>query len=319
MALGLDHPARQFSGKQALRSSGKLRAPLQSEACQSNTMTQPATRSTTTVGETLAEALGLNSPLSQVRRALSESPAMRRLSESLEALEKWAEQPEVRAAFNALRDIATVDERLQAYRRRWETEQIPISILEAKHALLCLAYASFDEPVDAAEFLAHELGNAPDDEALAQYIEIACHSPEHWDALAQYRQTLLQTNGEVPAALATWPNRPRPPSRRGRPPKRWFRDRILVPEAIRKLKGCGMHVTSAEGPCIAVAVADVFDLQTRNVAAIWERAPGRSEKRSRTLYADEPCVLCGAPTVPKWRAARFNCRCLKCAPEAESD
>lgn len=265
----------------------------------------------------MAEALGLRFPLSQLLRALSESPAVRRLSESLDALEKWAEQPEVRAGFNALRDIATVDERLKGYRRRWETERIPISIHEAKHALLCLAYASFDEPVDAAEYLAHELGKAPSDKALAQYIEAARHSPEHWDALAQYRQTLLQTNGRVPAALANWPNRARPPSRQGRPPKRWFRDRVLVPEAIRKLEGCGMPVTSAQGPCIAEAVAEVFDLQPRNVAAIWERAPGRSEKRSRTLYAEDPCVLCGAPTVPKWRAARFDCRCLKCTPEAE--
>ena len=282
-------------------------------------MTQSTTRSTSTVGDILAEALGLRFPLSQVRRALSESPAVHRLSESLEALEKWAKQPEVRAGLNALRDIATVDERLRAYRRRWETERIPISILEAKHALLCLAYASFDEPVDAAEYLAYELGKAPNDEALTQYIETARHSPEHWDALAQFRQTLLQANDGVPAALANWPNRPRPPSRQGRPPKRWFRDRILVPEAIRKLEGCGMPVTSAEGPCIAVAVAEVFDLQARNVAAIWERAPGRSEKRSRTVCAEDPCVLCGALTVPKWRAARFDCRCLKCAPEAESD
>ncbi len=281
-------------------------------------MTQSTTRSTSTVGETLAEALGLRFPLSQALRALSESPAVRRLSESLDALQKWAEQPEVREGFNALRDIATVDERLRAYRRRWETERVSISIHEAKHALLCLAYASFDEPVDAAEYLAHELGKAPSDEALAQYIGSARHSPDHWDALAQYRQTLLQANGGVPAALSNWPNRPRPPSRQGRPPKRWFRDRVLVPEAIRKLEGCGLLVTSAEGPCIAEAVADVFDLQVRNVAAIWERAPGRSEKRSRTLHAEAPCVLCGAASVPKWRAARFDLRCQNCAPQAES-
>ena len=279
-------------------------------------MTQSTTRTTFTVGETLAEALGLRSALSQALRVLSESPAVHRLSETINALQKWAEQPEVQAAFNALRDIATVDERLREYRRRWERERIPISIDEAKHALLCLAYASFDEPVHAAEYLAHELGKAPSDEALAQFIGSAHHSPDHWDALAQTRQELLQANGEVPAALSNWPNRPRPPSRQGRPPKQWFRDRVLIPEAIRELEGCGLPVTSAEGPCIAEAVADVFGLQARNVAAIWERAPERSEKRSRSPYSETPCVLCGAAVMPKWRASRSDFRCRSCAAQA---
>ena len=190
-------------------------------------MTQPMTRSTSTVGETLAEALGLRFPLSQALRALSEYPAVRRLSEMFDALQTWADQPEVRAVFTALHDMATVDERLRAYRRRWETERVPVSIHEAKYALLCLAYASFDEPVDAADYLADELGKAPIDETLAQYIRSARHSPDHWDALAQYRQTLLQANGDIPDALSDWPNRPRPPSRQGRPPRQWFRDRVL--------------------------------------------------------------------------------------------
>ena len=281
-------------------------------------MTQPTTCSTSTVGQTLAEALGLRFPFSQALRALSESPAVRRLSETFDALQKWAQQPEVHAVFNALHDMATVDERLRAYRRRWETERIPVSIHEAQHALLCLAYASFDEPVDAAEFLVHELGKAPIDETLAQYIRSARHSPDHWDALAQYRRTLLQSNGDIPDDLSDWPNRPRPPSRQGRPPKQWFRDRVLIPEAVRKLEGCGLPVTSAEGPCIAEAVADVFGLKMRNVAAIWERAPGRSEKRSRSRFSELPCVLCGASSVPTWRASRFDLRCQTCTPPPES-
>ena len=281
-------------------------------------MTQSTTRSATTVGETLAEALGVGFPISQALRALSESPAVRRLSETFDALQKWAEQPDVRAVFSALRDIATVDERLRAYRRRWETERVPVSIHEAKHALLCLAYASFDEPVETADYLAYELGNAPTDEALAQYIQSAHHSPDHWDALTQYRQTLLQSNDEVSAALSNWPNRPRPPSRQGRPPKRWFRDRVLIPEAIRKLEGCGLPVTSAEEPCIAEAVADVFGLKMRNIAAIWERAPGRSEKRSRSRFSELPCVLCGVASVPTWRASRLDFLCQTCAPPPES-
>lgn len=281
-------------------------------------MTQSTTRSTSTVGERLAEALGLSFRLSHSLRALSESPAVRRLSETFDALQKWAKQPEVRAVFDALRDIATVDERLHTYRLRWQTERVPVSIHEAKYALLCLAHASFDEPVNAADYLAHELGKAPIDETLAQYIRFARHSPDHWDALAQYRQTLLQSNRDIPDALSNWPNRPRPPSRQGRPPKCWFRDRVLIPEAIRKLEGCGLPVTSAEGPCIAEAVADVFGLEMRNVAAIWERAPGRSEKRSRSRFSEVPCVLCGATSVPTWRASRFDFRCQTCAPPPES-
>ena len=138
----------------------------------------------------------------------------------------------------------------------------------------------------------HELKKTPTEELIARYIEHAESKRNYWDALIQHRESLTQADAEIPPILSSWPSRSaKRPSGRGRPPRWLFRDQTLIPEAIRQLEGCGLPVTSADGPCIAWAVADVFGLEERNVAAIWERAPNRPDKRPRRPVR-RTAVLC---------------------------
>ncbi len=227
------------------------------------------------------------------------------------ALRAWAEQPEVRAALLALREWATVDSRLQEHRARWEQKGIPISVEEAEHALRCLGHAAFNEPVEPSQYLAHELENTPSEEVIARYIEHSESKARYWDALMTYKKS---HGGDVSPMLSEWPPKgAKRPNGRGRPPQWLFRDEVLIPEAIRKLKDRGLPVTSADGrPSIAAAVARVFGLTERNVAAIWESTPNRSGKHSRQRYSNQPCHVCGRPKVPMWRAQQGNFRCEHC-------
>ena len=227
------------------------------------------------------------------------------------ALRAWAEQPEVRAALLAFQEWATVDSRLQEHRERWEQKGIPIRVEEAEYALRCLGYAAFNKPVELRQYLAHELENTPSEEVIARYIEHAESKARYWDALIAYKES---HGGDVSPMLSEWPPKgAKRPNGRGRPPQWVFRNEILIPKAIRKLEGCELPVTSADGrPSIAAAVARVFGLTERNVAAIWESTPNRSGKHSRQRYSNQPCHVCGRPKVPMWRAQQGNFRCEHC-------
>ena len=229
----------------------------------------------------------------------------------IEALRLWAERPEGRAAMLAFREWATVDIRLQEHRERWEQNRIPISVEEAEYALRCLGYAAFNKPVERSQYLAHELENAPGEEVIARYIEHAESKACYWDALMAHKES---HGSDVPPMLLEWPPEGAiRPNARGRPPQWTFRNEVLIPQAIQKLEGCGLPVTSAEGrPSIAAAVARVFGLTERNVAAIWEATPNRSSKHSRQRYSNQPCRMCRRPKVPTWRARHGDFRCKEC-------
>ena len=274
-------------------------------------MSKTTTKSIRTVGNRLSKALeAVYAPF-----AVSELPAVRTLSEALDNFRAWAERPEVRATLLALREWATVDVRLQEYRQRWESQRVPISVDEAKYELHCLMYAAFNEQVDPVRYLVHKLGEAPSEEELGEYFKRAESKRIYWDALEAYKESLGQEGRGMPSVLLGWPPRGAERPNGGGRPRGWiFRDQDLIPKSIQKLEGCGLPVTSADGPSIAAAVADVFSLTERNVAAIWESAENRCNKRSRQRYFSKPCNMCGRPKVPKWRAARDDFRCVHCAP-----
>ena len=184
--------------------------------------------------------------------------AVRPLVRVIEALRVWSEQTEVRAVLLAFNEWGTVDSRLEGYRERWSQEGVPITVKEAEYALGFLCYATFNEPVEPSEYLAHTLEDPPGDEVIAKYIECAESKSLYWDALAAHKES---HDGDVSPLLAEWPPKgAKRPSGRGRPRQWIFRNEELIPEAIRKLEGCGLPVTSAAGPAIATAVAKVFGL-----------------------------------------------------------
>ena len=231
---------------------------------------------------------------------------------AIEALLAWAKRPKIRAGLLAIHEWATVDNRLQEHRERWERERIPIRVEEAEYALHCLGYAAFSEQVDPAQYLEHELEKTPNEEVIASYIEHAESEALYWDALVAHKES---HGGDVSAMLSGWPPKgAKRPSGRGRPPLWKFRDEVLIPKAIRKLEGCGLPVTSKDGPSIAAAVARVFGLTESNVARIWESAPNRTGKRSRQRYSNQPCHMCGQPKVPMYRAGRNLFECNHCTP-----
>ena len=258
-------------------------------------MKKPTPASTRTLWDLLVEAL-------------SESPVVR----AIEALCAWAMQPEGREVMLAIHEWATVDSRLQEHRKRWEQEGIPISAEEAEYALRCLRWAAFNEQVEPAEYLAHTLENTPSEEVIGRYVERAESEAPYWDALAAYKES---HGGNVSPMLSEWPSKgAKRPNGRGRP-RRWiFRDEVLIPEAIRKLEGCGLPVTSAAGPSIAAAVGRAFGLTERNVAAIWESTPNRFDKHSRQHYSNQLCRKCNRPTVPMYRHRRSKVFCEVCLP-----
>ena len=266
-------------------------------------MSRPTTPSIRTVGEVLMEALE------------AWYPQIGALSATLCAFRTWANRPEVSAALLAIREWALVEDRLQEYRWRWESEGITISAEEATYALHCLMYAAFNEQVEPVQYLVHDLGESPGEDAIEKHIKRAKSTALYWDALTLHKQSLIEGGKEVPPVLSGWPPKGmKRPDGRGRPPRWIFRDEELIPETIQKLDGCGLPVTSRDSPSIVGAVAEVFGLSERNVRAIWESAPNRSGKRTRYTYGNRPCRMCGQPSVPTWRAQRDEFWCKRCVP-----
>ena len=190
-----------------------------------------------------------------------------------------------------------------------------MTLQEAEHALHCLRYAAFNEQVDPVRYLVHELGKTPNEDAIRRYIHLAESKAIYWDALAAYKGALTQGSEGYQLMLSSWPPEgAKRPNARGRPPRWIFRNENLIPKAIQKLAACGLPVTSHEGDSLAKAVANVFGLTERHVAAIWEAAPTRVDKHSRQRYADQPCSMCGNVKVSTWRAKRDDFRCERCAP-----
>ena len=244
-----------------------------------------------------------------------ESPAVRALSAALGSFNAWAARPDVQVTLRAIYDWVTVDSRLQAYRERWESEGIPMTLQEAEYALHCLRYAAFNESVDPVRYLVHKLGETPSEDAIRRYIDLAESKAIYWDALAEYKRALTQGSEGYQSMLSSWPPEgAKRPNAGGRPPRWIFRNETLIPKAIQKLSGCGLPFTSHEGDSLAKAVANVFDLTERHVAAIWEDAPTRADKHSRKRYANQPCRMCGDAKVSTWRAKRDDFRCERCAP-----
>ena len=191
-----------------------------------------------------------------------------------------------------------------------------MTLQEAEHALHCLRYAAFNEPVDPVRYLVNELGEAQNADAIRSYIALAESRAIYWDALAAYKSKLPPGSEAGQPQLSNWPPEgTKRPNARGRPPRWIFRNEKLIPKAIQKLAGCGLPVTSHEGDSVAKAVANVFGLTERHVAAIWEAAPTRTDKHLRRRYADQPCGMCGNSKVPTWRGRRNDFRCERCAPE----
>ena len=93
--------------------------------------------------------------------------------------------------------MALIDDRLQGYRRRWESEGIPISVEEATYALHCLMYAAFSEPVEPVQYLVHDLGETPSEDTIAKYIKHAKFTALYWDALTLHKQFLIEGGKEV--------------------------------------------------------------------------------------------------------------------------
>ena len=269
-------------------------------------MSRPTTPSIRTVGEVLMETLE------------ARYPQFGALPATLNAFRTRANRPEVSAALLAMREVALIDDRLGEYRQRWEFEGIPISAQEATYALHCLMYAVFNEPVDPVQYLIHDLGETPSEDAIAKYIYRAKSSALYWDALTMHKEFLTEDDQEVPPVLSGWPPKgAKRPEGRGRPPRWIFRDEELIPESIQKLEGLGLPVTSRDGPSIVAVVAEVFGLSKRNVRAIWESAPNRSSKRTRDPYGNQPCRMCGQLSVPTWRTQRADYWCKRCVPSDE--
>ena len=263
-------------------------------------------RMSRTVGEVLIETLE------------AKYPQIGALSAMLRAFRNWVARPEVKAILLAMREWAFVDDRLPEYRRRWESEGIPLSVEETRYALHCLMYARFNKQVEPVQYLMDDLGETPREDMIARYIKHAESKALYWDALEAYKESLIQGGRKIPPVLSGWsPKDTKRPDGRGRPLRWIFRDEKLIPESIRKLEGCGLPVTSRNGPSIAAVVADVFGLSRRNVAAIWESAPTRFGKRSRQAHGDQPCRMCRQPSVPIWRAQRGDFWCKRCVPSDE--
>ena len=68
-----------------------------------------------TVGEVLIETLE------------AKYPQIGALSAMLRAFRNWVARPEVNAILLSMREWAFVDDRLPEYRRRWESEGIPLT------------------------------------------------------------------------------------------------------------------------------------------------------------------------------------------------
>ena len=236
-------------------------------------------------------------------------PYLRLLREVIHLLNEVLRNEELRPLFFAIHELATGDERLRKYRQRWEFEGIAMTVAEAEYELICSVIASFNEQVDPAEHLLHVVGKDPGEGEIQRYIKCAESKALYWDALAAYKGS--RSDGDVPSLLSDWPSTSaQRPSGRGRPPRWIFRNEVLIPEAIRKLEGCGMPVTSKDGPSISAAVAAVFKVSESTVADAWRDAPNRTRhSRERTV----PCVRCGT-SIPKFLADRHRSLCTKCRP-----
>ena len=236
-------------------------------------------------------------------------PYLRLLREVIHLLNEVLRNEELRPLFFAIHELATGDERLRKYRQRWEFEGIAMTVAEAEYELICSVIASFSEQVDPAEHLLHVVGKDPGEGEIQRYIKCAESKALYWDALAAYKGS--RSDGHVPSLLSDWPSTSaQRPSGRGRPPRWIFRNEVLIPDAIRKLEGCGMPVTSKDGPSISAAVAAVFKVSESTVADAWRDAPNRTRhSRERTV----PCVRCGT-SIPKFLADRHRSLCTKCRP-----
>lgn len=119
---------------------------------------------------------------------------------------------------------------------------------------------------------------APDEDAIAEYVEGAASCPDHWDALVWAVSMLLRCRQPLGDALGAWNVEAlrggckRPDGRRAATTSRLLRDAAIV-GAVGALERCGMKVRSDREPGPACdAVAEVFELQARTVLNIWTRA-----------------------------------------------
>ena len=116
---------------------------------------------------------------------------------------------------------------------------------------------------------------APDEAAIAEYIERAASCPDHWDALAKVVDVLCQCGQPLGDALGAWNvealrGRKRPdPRKAAKAPEKALRNHAII-EAVRALERCRMRVMTNErepGPACH-AVAEAFGLQAKTVLNI---------------------------------------------------
>ena len=139
---------------------------------------------------------------------------------------------------------------------------------------------------------------APDEAAIAEYIERAASCPDHWDALEVAGKVLCQFGQPLGDALTDWVvqrgNRPKG-SKAAKAPANALRNHAII-EAIRALERCGIPPTrnrdkrwrarahgwegeidpdyNPPSGCAIVAEAFGNGLTERACAAIWEKRSG---------------------------------------------
>ena len=139
---------------------------------------------------------------------------------------------------------------------------------------------------------------APDEAAIAEYIERAASCPDHWDALAKVMEVLSQCGQPLGDGLTGWlvGRGNRPDGRKAKKtPANTLRNHAII-EAIRALERCGIPPTrnrdkqwlarahgwegvidsdyNPSSGCAIVAEAFGNGLTERAGAAIWEKRSG---------------------------------------------
>lgn len=118
---------------------------------------------------------------------------------------------------------------------------------------------------------------APNEDSIAQYIELAASSADHWDALVEVAVMLREHRQPFGDALADWlvevARRNAPPRPKGSTKVQWPKNRLrnhAIVEAVRALERCGMKAATDREPGPACAVcAEVFALAASTVRDIW--------------------------------------------------
>ena len=108
---------------------------------------------------------------------------------------------------------------------------------------------SLGSPTSPGPIVDYSVVLAPDEDAIAEYVEHAASCPDHWDALAYAVEVLCKCRQPLGDALGTWTvealrgERKRPDARKAaKAPANALRNHAIV-EAVRALERCGIPPT----------------------------------------------------------------------------